>query len=575
MAEPIPFRRCSPRSPIRPSRNSSAGEGAVTSLGADAIKPLSAAVGDSDPARAIVAIRLLAAIGQKEAAIYLLAPALAADSSPQIRRAASEAIEQLFGTTASRADAITLLTHEARSYLDGQKILRPDDGDNVAIWNWDTVSRRFMVASYPPSRAATFVALRLASDLFRLEPSSFEARAALSRQPVGFGHVSRRPRHAAADRPRHRVFNRYKIRRRCHQRRARSSVGHRPHRRRAGCGPSAARHRQRIAADSRRPKNSPLAKACRSDDRRLRRAAAEAILSFKPAAPFAGSSYVTDAVADLATSTGHRRAVIGFPNDADRAATRRPCRRQRIRARDCQRQRRRFRRRHAIGRHGIHSHQRSTRPARCLRPGSTTSRRPRTAQLPIGVMGELEDLQLQMKRFAPEPNVFVVFRPEKPAEMTAAVAKSVQLSGDHIIPPMLRLQEAAIALDWLAEMAAAPPEVFDVRRYESVVEHALYHPLTAAHAAAVMARLGTHSSQVALLDLASLPVQPLDVRQAAMVAFAQSVQHFGLRLAPSEVIRQYDRYNQSAQLDKATQQLLGRLLDTIEAPTKQATNPKR
>jgi hypothetical protein len=133
---------------------------------------------------------------------------------------------------------------------------------------------------------------------------------------------------------------------------------------------------------------------------------------------------------------------------------------------------------------------------------------------------------------------------------------------------MLRLQEAAIALDWLAEMAKAPPQVFDVRRYEGVVEHALYHPFTAAHAAAAMARMGTHSSQVDLIDLASLAVQPLDVRQAAAAAFAQSVHQFGLRLAPSDVIRQYDRYNQSAQLDKETQALLGQILDTIEAPTK-------
>ena len=53
--------------------------------------------------------------------------------------------------------------------------------------------------------------------------------------------------------------------------------------------------------------------ALRSNERRLRFAAAAAIMSFKPNAPFPGSSYLTDAAADLATSTGHRRAVIGFP----------------------------------------------------------------------------------------------------------------------------------------------------------------------------------------------------------------------------------------------------------------------
>ncbi len=548
-------------------------QGAVISLGADAIKPLSAAVADSDPARAIVAIRLLAALGQKESAIYLLAPALAADSSPQVRRPASEAIEQLFGTTASRDDAITLLAREARSYLDGQKILRPDDGDNVAIWNWDAVSHRFTVASYPPSRAATFVALRLASDLFRLEPTSFDARRLYLVSLLGSGTYR-----AGLDAPlptgpgtEYSIAAKYGVDAINDALSQALATGH------TAAAQAAARVLQGIGNASLLsrdgPKISPLAKACRSDDRRLRRAAAEAILSFKPTAPFAGSSYVTDAVADLATSTGHRRAVIGFPTTpiaqqlAGLAAGNgfEP-----VTAND------------NAGVFAAGTQSADTEfiliSGRLGRPDAFDLVQqlhgdPRTAQLPIGVMGELEDLQLQTKRFAPEPRVFVVFRPEKPAEMTAAVAKSVQLSGDHIIPPLLRLQEAAIALDWLAQMAEAPPEVFDVRRYESVVEHALYHPLTAARAAAVMARLGTHSSQVALLDLASLPVQPLDVRQAATVAFAQSVQQFGLRLAPSDVIRQYDRYNQSAQLDKATQQLLGRLLDTIEAPTKQNKPP--
>ena len=54
------------------------------------------------------------------------------------------------------------------------------------------------------------------------------------------------------------------------------------------------------------------------------------------------------------------------------------------------------------------------------------------------------------------------------------------------------------------------------------------------------------------------------MRQAAAAAFALSVRQFGLRLSPSEISLQYDRYNQSVALDKPTQQLLGGLLDVIE-----------
>lgn len=543
-------------------------QGALVGLGSEAIKPLSAAVADSDAARAVQAIDLLAALGKKQAAVYLLAPAFATDSPPQVRQAAGAAIQQLFGSAATRYDAVTLLTREARSYLDGQQVLRPDDGNNVAIWNFDAAAHRFIVASYPPTRAAAFVALRLAGDLFRLEPDSLEARriyliSLLESGVYRVGLDTPLPTGPGSEYARAAKFGVDAVSDALSQA---LTTGH------PAAVQGAARVLQGIGSaamltrDGAKP--CPLVMALRSDERRVRRDAAAAIISFKPTAPFAGSSFLTDAAADLATSTGRRRAVIGFPTTPTAqqlAALAATSGYEPVTANN------------NAGVFAAATQSADTElvliSGRIGRPDAFDLVQqlrgdPRTAELPIGVMGELEDLKLQTKRFAPETNVFVVFRPENPAEMATAVAKAVALSGDHIIPPALRLQEATVALDWLAEMAKSPPEVFDVRRYESVIEHALFHPITAPHAAAAMARLGTHSSQVDLLDLASLPVQPLDVRHAAAAAFARSVQQFGLRLAPSDVIRQYDRYNQSAQLDKATQTLLGQILDTIEAPTK-------
>jgi HEAT repeat protein len=545
--------------------------GALMMLGSEAIKPLSAAVADGDPARAVQAIDALAAIGNKESAIYLLAPYFGAGNS-QVREAAGEAIRQLLGSTPSRADAVELLARETRSSLAGQRVLRPDDGDNVAIWNWGS-PQGFTVAGYPPARAAMFVALRLAGDWLVLEPDSHEARrlylvSLLESGVYRVGLDAPLPTGPGSEYERAAKFGVDAIN---------DSLAHALATGHTAAARAAARVLQGVGSASLLTRDGakpcPLVLALRSDERRVRHAAAEAILSFTPTAPFAGSSYLTDAVAELATSTGRRRAVIGFPTTPTAqqlaglaaASGYEPAT--------------------ANDNFGVFAAATQSADTELVLISSRIGRPdafdliqqlrgdPRTAQLPIGVMAELDDFQLQTKRFAPEPNVFVVYRPENPAEMATAVAKAVALSGDHIIPPMLRLQEAAVALDWLAEMAKAPPQVFDVRRYESVIEHALYHPLLAPHAAAAMARLGTHSSQVALVDLASLPVQPLDVRQAAAVAFAESVQHFGLRLAPSEVIRQYDRYNQSAQLDKATQELLGRILDTIESPTKKDKPP--
>jgi hypothetical protein len=59
----------------------------------------------------------------------------------------------------------------------------------------------------------------------------------------------------------------------------------------------------------------------------------------------------------------------------------------------------------------------------------------------------------------------------------------------------------------------------------------------------------------------------LPARQAAVAAFREAVQRCGLLLTTGEIQRQYDRYNQSAREDPATQKVLGLILDCIEAPT--------
>ena len=80
----------------------------------------------------------------------------------------------------------------------------------------------------------------------------------------------------------------------------------------------------------------------------------------------------------------------------------------------------------------------------------------------------------------------------------------------------------------------------------------------------MLGNLGTPQGQLALVDLASEHNRPLAQRQAAAAAFLVAVKRRGVLLTTRNVDRQYDRYNQSARLDKATQQLLGSILDAME-----------
>ena len=74
--------------------------------------------------------------------------------------------------------------------------------------------------------------------------------------------------------------------------------------------------------------------------------------------------------------------------------------------------------------------------------------------------------------------------------------------------------------------------------------------------------------QLALVNVASQNTRDIAQRQEAAAAFDVAVQRRGLMLTKSQIRRQYDRYNASANSDRATQKVLGAILDSIEAPTR-------
>jgi hypothetical protein len=152
--------------------------------------------------------------------------------------------------------------------------------------------------------------------------------------------------------------------------------------------------------------------------------------------------------------------------------------------------------------------------------------------------------------------------------MRYAVEQSIRRAGDRIVSPEVRQKQAQEAIRSIAELGAAAPNVFDFRADEKQLAPLLSVPSLSAPAASVLAQFGTHTSQQALLEIANRTSQPLASRQAAAVAFGDSIRRFGVRLSRDEILRQYDRYNQSEMEDKASQSLLSAVLDAIELPSK-------
>ena len=107
-------------------------------------------------------------------------------------------------------------------------------------------------------------------------------------------------------------------------------------------------------------------------------------------------------------------------------------------------------------------------------------------------------------------------------------------------------------------------KLYDLRRVQDAVLAALYNPKLAAKAVAVLANLNSAESQRALVEVASRFTLPLELRQAAATAFRQNTQKYGILLTTDEIRRQYRRYNESENMDAATQHVLGLILDCLE-----------
>jgi hypothetical protein len=189
----------------------------------------------------------------------------------------------------------------------------------------------------------------------------------------------------------------------------------------------------------------------------------------------------------------------------------------------------------------------------------------RTADLRVGILARAEHAAEAARIAARYPLTLSFARPHDEQAFRWQLAQLLALAPREFVTHVERQQQAAAAMKLLAELSITAGDVFDLRRVQDSVIAALYTPGMTAKATAALANLGSPESQRALVELASRNTQPLAVRQSAVAAFRLHTKKFGILLLPAEIRRQYDRYNQSASLDKPTQQVLSEVLDCIEA----------
>ncbi|MFM8250331.1 MAG: hypothetical protein ACKOBW_01905, partial [Planctomycetota bacterium] len=567
----------------------------LVKIGNTVVEPLVGALEAEDAGLKSRLMPVLGTLRARRATPYLLRASLD-PSDAALEKAAKVALTMIVGAEASSNQAQLFLAKRVRGHLAGDPAVTLDADDHGQLWHWDAAKKIPVARRYPAYQLAIVEATRLARELYRLAPQSIENRrlylmTALEEEKSLAGPDQPLPRDGAA---------------------AKALVQ---------LGVEALEDGLAFAMKQNRPlaataitellgdigsaalleapggKNRPLSDALGHRDRRLRFAAVEAVMKFNPSKPYAGASFVSDSLGFFASTVGQRRILVAHPRqddaqtligllrgmgfEADAATTGRGVIVRGIKNPDYE--------------YLLLSDKIDNPPVRELIQALRQD--VHTAELPIGLLADLakfEEADVTGPRSTYRDTTRPVLDPQVRAERlaagdsrTVAVIRPYDADGLQFVLQRLestvgrgavtrdeRLRQATKSLEWLGMIAANVEldTIYEVTRQQPRIETALKTPELMGRAALVLGQLGTPTSQLALLDVASEVGRPVEEREAAVAALRAAIKRRGLRLTREEILRQYDRYNKSETLDRDTQRILGDVLDAIEEPTKPATD---
>lgn len=536
-------------------------------IGQPAVEPLLGVLQSPDEDLKAAVIRVLGRIGSRDALAYLVRPLLDPQSGDDLRQAAARAFVDIVGTVPSASEAERYLADLAARHDAGRLSGPADETDTTRVWRWHEGASHPL--RLPADLATSLTVSDLAGDLHALWPENigyrrmflgsllesekFIAGLAFS-LPRGEGTAHARAMSEGVD-----VLEDLL---------AYSLDNDRAVAAMAVC---------EVLGDSgdlgllvgTGGAESLLVQALRHPNRRVRFFAAQAVLKLDPTQPFAGSNDLTQALGYFARASARRRSLVGHPHaehshtlagslsglgfQTDTAATGRDLFLQAVESTDCE----------FILISGAIDHPPVGELVQMLRKDH------RTAEIPLGLMARSDEL-LRLEELAETYPPAAAFPfPTNEEALIFDIRRLLSGVGEHYVPPEERVAQANAALSWLGELASQSDRYgfYDHFRQEDAARSALMVPETSAQAANLLGLLATPDAQLALVELASLNARPIGQRRAAVAALEAAVERRGVLLTTDRILDQYDRYNASESLDTDTQELLGALLDTIEAPT--------
>ncbi|MCA9184608.1 MAG: HEAT repeat domain-containing protein [Pirellulaceae bacterium] len=538
---------------------------ALVELGADAVEPLTAALEASSETTRAEAIYALGQLKVSEAVPLLLPSYFSPNGNEQ--QAASWSLHQIVQAYPTVADATVLLKQRTRAALVDDHTMAYADRMESPAWVWDPTEKQLRSILYTQDQDRAMQAARLGRALRNVARHDQEA---LDLYYVSQLHAAKIMSHIDESLPRAENSPRVEAAAlgaaRLEQLLSQSLTNDWTPAATAICevlGDLRDASVLMAAGGQRRP----LSRALSSDDSRLRYAAAAAIASIDPQQPFAGASQYIKLLGQLVATSGRPRVSVAHPIqaravtlsgfftqmglDTDIAPSGRELLRMAVQSPDYR----------AI----LISDATDAPPASEVI--QQLRKHARTSQVPIVLISRPEFVE-EMRAIARQyPRTIAYPLPEDEATATTMMSYALRQWGEAPAGALERQQHAMDATKWLRKYAEDWPRYrfYELLELEPALIQALNSPATSLDAAAALGALGTHHAQVALLEYASQSRLEIALREASRDGFAHAVRRHGVQLTRREVLQQYDRYNQSAEADIKTQQLLGSILDAIES----------
>ncbi len=539
---------------------------ALKVMGDDAVPPLLGAARASNLQVQAEAVRALGHYRSSEATDAMMRTYLSPKLPEALRRVALDSLMRTHGTPADPKVVEHRFYERANEFLMGKRLLPQGLSGEVTVWQWDATAKRVRPLKLPTSSAQRLAASQMASDLYEISPHSPQNRALyLLTYLESTKRISGSSSEVAVETIRQH-FEGLEV---SEVEQALSDAI------RLNLYPAATACCEILgqigAAElvvSTTDKPRLLVEAIQTGDRHVQAAALEAIQKLDPRQAYVGSSFVFSLAVFMATSEGRGAGLVG-DNRSDvaqtyaallqaarlsgkSASTGQDIFQQAIENPDVE---------FVVLTDSLH------RPD-YLELIQQLRKDMRTKRLPIALLTRDTDSTTRVQRLTSSDSLFLTLPMTLEPEHVALQVQRIQaLIDPWPVSALDRQRHASLAIEWLAKIASdrANYRFYDLGSRHTELARILYVPGHTESGGRILKQLGTPSAQRELLNFIGQSNFPLEARQAAAQAFVEAIKAGGALLTREEILRQYDRYNASAHEPVEIQQLLGSVLDALEA----------